>query len=301
MLYEFSSASANNGSGFEGLGDNTVPWNVATGLVMLLARYIPIILPLAIAGLARRQAPRRGHAGTLGVEDGTFGIMLIATILVLRRADLLPGGGARPDRRTPHVHALASCGARPWHSLIASLRLVVATMLVCVVGYSLRGPGRRAAASPTRAEGSLIAAADGQVVGSRLIAQSFTEPRYFWPRPSAAGADGYDAMPRGQQQVADQPRPRPSARAALIARYGASAERPLPAELAAASGSGLDPAHQRAGGVLPGGARGERARPAAVGGRGADRAARLRAGRPADAGALVNVLELNLALDALTR
>jgi K+-transporting ATPase ATPase A chain len=50
ILYEFSSASANNGSGFEGLGDNTVPWNFATGMVMLLNRFIPIILPLAIAG-----------------------------------------------------------------------------------------------------------------------------------------------------------------------------------------------------------------------------------------------------------
>ena len=50
ILYEFSSANANNGSGFEGLGDNTVPWNVATGLVMLLVALIPILLPLAIAG-----------------------------------------------------------------------------------------------------------------------------------------------------------------------------------------------------------------------------------------------------------
>ena len=50
MLYEFSSAAANNGSGFEGLGDNTPFWNIATGLVMLLSRYIPIIAPLALAG-----------------------------------------------------------------------------------------------------------------------------------------------------------------------------------------------------------------------------------------------------------
>src|SRR6185436_11474863 len=57
ILYEFSSSAANNGSGFEGLGDNTVPWNLATGLVMLLARFIPILLPLAIAGsLAQKRA-----------------------------------------------------------------------------------------------------------------------------------------------------------------------------------------------------------------------------------------------------
>lgn len=51
MLYEFTSSSANNGSGFEGLGDNTPFWNIACGLVMLLARYLPIIGPVAIAGI----------------------------------------------------------------------------------------------------------------------------------------------------------------------------------------------------------------------------------------------------------
>jgi potassium-transporting ATPase potassium-binding subunit len=96
ILYEFSSASANNGSGFEGLGDNTVPWNVATGIVMLLARYIPIILPLAIAaslGAKRRAAIT---AGTLGVEDGTFGAMLIATILVFGALTFFPAAALGP-------------------------------------------------------------------------------------------------------------------------------------------------------------------------------------------------------------
>jgi K+-transporting ATPase ATPase A chain len=50
MLYEFTSSSANNGSGFEGLGDNTPFWNIACGIVMLMARYLPIIGPVAIAG-----------------------------------------------------------------------------------------------------------------------------------------------------------------------------------------------------------------------------------------------------------
>jgi potassium-transporting ATPase potassium-binding subunit len=96
MLYEFSSASANNGSGFEGLGDNTGPWNVATGIVMLLARYIPIILPLAIAaslGAKRRAAVT---AGTLGVEDGTFGAMLLATILVFGALTFFPAAALGP-------------------------------------------------------------------------------------------------------------------------------------------------------------------------------------------------------------
>ena len=63
MLYEFTSSAANNGSGFEGLGDNTPFWNISTGLVMLLSRYIPIIAPLALAGVAGRQAGGAGDGG----------------------------------------------------------------------------------------------------------------------------------------------------------------------------------------------------------------------------------------------
>jgi K+-transporting ATPase ATPase A chain len=96
ILYEFSSASANNGSGFEGLGDNTVPWNVATGLVMLLNRYIPIILPLAIAGSLGAKRPTAHSAGTLSVQDGTFGIMLVATILIVGALTFFPAAALGP-------------------------------------------------------------------------------------------------------------------------------------------------------------------------------------------------------------
>jgi K+-transporting ATPase ATPase A chain len=96
ILYEFSSASANNGSGFEGLGDNTVPWNVATGIVMLLARYIPIVLPLAIAGSLATKRATAQSAGTLGVEDGTFGIMLIGTILFIGALTFFPMAALGP-------------------------------------------------------------------------------------------------------------------------------------------------------------------------------------------------------------
>lgn len=96
MLYEFSSASANNGSGFEGLGDNTVPWNIATGVVMLLARFIPIVLPLAIAGKLGAKRRAAATAGTLGVEDATFGIMLIGTILVFGALTFFPAAALGP-------------------------------------------------------------------------------------------------------------------------------------------------------------------------------------------------------------
>ena len=60
ILYEFSSACANNGSGFEGLGDNTPAWNVATGIVLLMGRFPPILLPLALAGClaAKKRVPQ---------------------------------------------------------------------------------------------------------------------------------------------------------------------------------------------------------------------------------------------------
>jgi K+-transporting ATPase ATPase A chain len=96
ILYEFSSASANNGSGFEGLGDNTIPWNVATGLVMMLARFIPIILPLAIAGSLAAKKATAPSAGTLGVEDGTFGLMLIFTILFIGALTFFPAAALGP-------------------------------------------------------------------------------------------------------------------------------------------------------------------------------------------------------------
>jgi len=90
MLYEFSSSAANNGSGFEGLGDNTMFWNVSTGLVMLLARYLPIIGPVAIAGIlaAKKYIPE--SAGTLKADTGTFGLMIFATIFIVVALSFFP-------------------------------------------------------------------------------------------------------------------------------------------------------------------------------------------------------------------
>ena len=81
-------------------------------------------------------------------------------------------------------------------SLIASLRLVVATLLVCVGGYTAVVLGLAQLVTPDTAQGSLVARADGTVAGSRLIAQEFEEPKYFWPRPSAAGYNASAAAGR---------------------------------------------------------------------------------------------------------
>lgn len=96
ILYEFSSAAANNGSGFEGLGDNTVPWNIATGLVMLIGRFLPIIVPLAIAGSLMAKRRSAESAGTLSVEGPTFGVMLVITILIFGALTFFPAAALGP-------------------------------------------------------------------------------------------------------------------------------------------------------------------------------------------------------------
>ena len=90
ILYEFSSAAANNGSGFEGLGDNTVPWNVATGIVMLLGRYIPIILPLAIAGSMAAKKPVPETTGTLRIDTPLFAVVILGSVLLIGALLFMP-------------------------------------------------------------------------------------------------------------------------------------------------------------------------------------------------------------------
>ena len=90
MLYEFTSAAANNGSGFEGLGDNTPFWNVSTGVVMLLSRYIPIIAPLALAGFLAAKPATPETAGSLRADSATFGVTLWAVIVILGLLMFMP-------------------------------------------------------------------------------------------------------------------------------------------------------------------------------------------------------------------
>ena len=90
MLYEFTSSSANNGSGFEGLGDNTPFWNIACGTVMLIARFLPIIGPVAIAGILAKKKYIPEAAGTLKTDTGTFGIMVFAVIFIVAALSFFP-------------------------------------------------------------------------------------------------------------------------------------------------------------------------------------------------------------------
>lgn len=90
MLYEYTSASANNGSGFEGLGDNTLWWNISTGIVLMLARFLPIIGPVAIAGLLAEKKFIPESNGTLKTDTATFGLMVFTVIVIIAALAFFP-------------------------------------------------------------------------------------------------------------------------------------------------------------------------------------------------------------------
>jgi K+-transporting ATPase ATPase C chain len=124
---------------------------------------------------------------------------------------------------------------------------VISTLVlaaVCCGLYPLIVFGISQALFRDKANGSLITDADGRVRGSKLLAQGFTDPKYFHPRPSAAG-NGYDASNSGgsnlgptSQKLNDAIRDRVTA---YRAENGLSQNEPVPADAVTASGSGLDP------------------------------------------------------------
>jgi len=90
VFYEFTSAYANNGSGFEGLADNTLWWNLSCALVLALGRFPVLIIPLVIACqlAAKRQAPQ--SAGSLQIETPTFALTLVCVIVILTVLQFMP-------------------------------------------------------------------------------------------------------------------------------------------------------------------------------------------------------------------
>jgi potassium-transporting ATPase potassium-binding subunit len=112
ILYEFSSSSANNGSGFEGLSDtwgfnkpedNPSPpapfspyWDIATGLVMLISRFLPIIAPLALAGCLAAKKPTPFTSGTMRTDTITFGFVLMGTIILVGALLFMPAAVLGP-------------------------------------------------------------------------------------------------------------------------------------------------------------------------------------------------------------
>lgn len=90
VLYEYTSSAANNGSGFEGLGDNNLFWNISTGIVLLLGRFLPIIGPVAIAGLLAKKKYIPEGEGTLKTDTSTFGLMTFAVIAIIAALSFFP-------------------------------------------------------------------------------------------------------------------------------------------------------------------------------------------------------------------
>ncbi len=191
-------------------------------------------------------------------------------------------------------------------SLLSELRravlATVALAVVCCGLYPLVVFGLGQALFPEKANGSLIRDSKGTVIGSRLIGQQFSGEKYFQSRPSAAGT-GYDATSSGgsnlgptSQKLRDSIAQNVSD---YLARNGLGTNAPVPADAVTASASGLDPHISVANAAL------QAARVARVRGIPVEKvqALILQYTRPADFGVLgepgVNVLELNLALDAL--
>ncbi len=122
--------------------------------------------------------------------------------------------------------------------IITSIRLFISTLVVCCIGYPLIVLGFAQTVFPEKSQGSLLTDAEGNVVGSELIAQSFTEPKYFWPRPSAVD---YDASATGGSNLSPT-NPAITERAAgLIEAYQLTDEQTVTADMVTTSGSGMDP------------------------------------------------------------
>jgi len=127
------------------------------------------------------------------------------------------------------------------HSLWkTSIRFTLVTVVLLGLGYPLVVTGIAAVFFPHKAAGSLILK-DGQVIGSDLLAQSFTSDRYFHPRPSAAGS-GYDATASGGSNLAQSSKALVTRIQGEIDKLAAkNAGKPVPIDLVTTSGSGLDP------------------------------------------------------------
>ncbi len=157
-----------------------------------------------------------------------------------RPADTDPGRLSEEPAKTPGSAALLSITGR---QLLVGLRFLIAMSVILGIIYPLLVLGVGKVIAPSKADGSLVTV-DGKTVGSSLIGQNFTDPQWFQGRPSAAGADGYDATASGGSNLAaDSPDLLKAVndRKAAIAKADGVPESAIPADALTASGSGLDP------------------------------------------------------------
>lgn len=183
--------------------------------------------------------------------------------------------------------------------VVTSLRLFVLTVVVCGIAYPALILSFATLLVPEKAAGSLVRDEHGQIVGSRLVAQKFTQAKYFWPRPSAVD---YNASATGGSNLSPlNPALRQRAEE-ILAKLQYNEEEKVPVDLVTASASGIDPHISRAAALLQAprvaAARGLTVAQVADVITQCTDAATLTAlgGEP-----LINVLEVNLALDTLPR
>ena len=90
VLYEYASSAANNGSGFEGLADNTYFWNMTTGLAMFFGRYLSIVIQLAIVGSLMKKNYVNESAGTLQTNTVSFAVILVFVVYIFAALTFFP-------------------------------------------------------------------------------------------------------------------------------------------------------------------------------------------------------------------
>jgi K+-transporting ATPase ATPase C chain len=124
------------------------------------------------------------------------------------------------------------------NNILSSLRLFALSILVCSAGYSALMLGFAKLAAPEMRQGSLIRSQDGTIIGSRLLAQNFTRPEYFWPRPSAcdynASATAGSNLSPTNSKITDRANE-------IIGRLQPAEGKLVPVDLLLASGGGMDP------------------------------------------------------------
>jgi len=146
--------------------------------------------------------------------------------------------------RLPVPDAEAQPEAGLFHDLLPSIRAAALTLVLTGLAYPLVMTGMAQVLFPHRANGSLVTDGTGKVVGSELLAQGFSGPAYFHPRPSAAGEKGYDPLASGGSNLGPTSRKlrdQAAARLEALTRENPEASGAPPVELVTASGSGLDP------------------------------------------------------------